>query len=152
MRVSQRADTVGAPPRFAARDSTACGAAHVDSRKSAATRPMRASGSGSPNAMRMGRLIHGPGSVASGHTVSSSAPSTTLSKASSRASRRPSISTRGCGPPSRPRLPRNEGAAAPAMAESNSAGHAAGAIGPSDAIAGASAARWEASASPSGPA
>ena len=90
---------------------------------------------------RMGRLIQGPGSVASGQTVSSSAPSTTRSKVSSRASSRPRISTRGCAPPSRPRLPRRLGAAAPAMAASKSAGQAAGESGPSGAMAGPSPAR-----------
>ncbi len=68
-RKSQRDGTVGTPSIFSARVRITSGDASSVA-KSWADWPIFSSGEGSPSALRMGRLSHGPGSADSGHVPS----------------------------------------------------------------------------------
>ncbi len=152
-RTSQRAGTAGAPSRRLGQDRIARGAEQASMVKSCAMTPTRSSGAGRPQAIRMGRLIHGPGSASGGQTPSANPPRTTVSKLCSRASSSPRISTRGCSvPPSRPRSARRPRTTAPSMLASSRPGSVETGWRGSTGSAARSAARCSASALPSSPA
>ena len=93
-RMSQREATVAAPSRLRARERMTS-APQAPCRKSCAANPTARSGGGSPIAVRIGLLSHGPGSGKAGQVPSSSPARITRSAEISRASRGPLMAIRG---------------------------------------------------------